>query len=454
MQTAIGLGLKTLTAVTVKINGKGPEIVQSGTAELASVDADSIRAALSKTGVSGPRGVLVVSRAQALLRELELPAGSPDELVAMVRFQVEREMPLPIDQVRYSYIETSRDNGKVRVQVAAVPRELLDPAVSALEAAGIKISGAYVSSFGLLSLYGKPDPAALVEVAHGEAEILVTQGGRMEFSRTAALDEGVRPDQIAQEIRRTLLSYSTRGEGKEVDRVLLAGEGSDATTLAAAVGKALDRNVTPLGPGTLETASAAGICAGLLRGIPLPDLLHPPVVVRKLTLTRGHRIGALVAVLLLLLFVGAQVALWKKRDELEARKKALEKLRPEALALTKMQEQTQLADHWFRNRNCWIDLLSALGQHVRTNALWIVDASFEDPGVIRLRGKARDDSNVTDLVTALKKTGKFANIAIDRIIDSSKADRAEYRKDFTVNAQLAGMAGVKAPRGTPPQPTH
>jgi Tfp pilus assembly protein PilN len=114
-----------------------------------------------------------------------------------------------------------------------------------------------------------------------------------------------------------------------------------------------------------------------------------------------------------------------------------------------MQEQTQLADRWFRNRNCWIDVLSALRQHVNTNALWIVNASFEDSGLIRLQGKARDDSNVTDFVTSLKKTGKFATITIDRI-DTSKMDRAEYRKDFTVNAQLAGIAGVRPARTTTP----
>jgi hypothetical protein len=438
MLTAIELSPKALTAVTVKLNGRGPEIVQSGSADLGAVDAESVRAALGKTGVSGARVVLVVSRGQALLRELELPASSPDELVAMVRFQVEREMPLPIDQVRYSYIEMGRGNGKVRVQVAAVPREVLDPAVTAVEAAGMKVSGAYVSSFGLLSLYGRQDPAALVEVAHGEAEILVTEGGRMEFSRTAPLDDGLRADQIAQEIRRTLLSYAARGVAGEIRQILLAGEGSDASALAAAVGQALDRNVTPMGPGTLETASAAGVCAGLLRGATMPDLLHPPAVVRKLTLTRAHRIGILSGVALLMLFVWSQFALSSKRKELERKKQQLETLKPRTTALLRMQDQTQLADRWYRTRNCWIEVLSALRSHVNTRVLWIVNASFEDPGLIRLQGKAREESNVTDFVTALKKTGKFSTISIDRI-DSNKADRAEYRKDFTINAQLTGV---------------
>jgi hypothetical protein len=438
MLTAIELGAKTLTAVTVKMNGRGPEILQSGTTPLGGVDADSIRAALLKTGVSGPRVVLVVARGQALLRELELPAGSPDELVAMVRFQVEREMPLPIDQVRYSYVETGRANGKVRVQVAAVPRDVLDPAVAAVEAAGMKVAGAYISSFGLLSLYGNTEPAALVEVAGGAAEILVTDHGRMEFSRTAPLDDGVSPDQIAQEIRRTLLSYGARGATREIGRIVLAGEGPDATALATAVGLALDRSVTSVGPGTLETATAAGVCTGLLRGASMPDLLHPPVVVRKFTLTRNHRVAALAAGVLLMLFIWAQVAIASKRSDLGLKRKQLAELQPRATALTRTIEQTRLGDQWYRTRNCWIDTLTALRQNVNTSNLWIVSASFEDPGIIRLQGKARDDTNVTDFVTALKKTQKFGNIAIDRI-DLNKGEKPEYKKDFAVNAWLAGV---------------
>jgi len=438
MLTAIELGPKSLTAVTVKMNGRGPEIVQSGSAVLAGHDADSIRAALGKTGVTGPKGVLVVARGQALIRELELPASTADELVAMVRFQVEREMPLPIDQVRYSYMELGRADGKVRVQVVAVPREVLDPAIAAVEAAGIKIAGAYISSFGLLSLYGGIETAALVEVANGEAEILVTDHGRMEFSRTAPLEDGVRPDEIAQEVRRTLLSYGAKGGGRAVGPIILAGEGPEADALAKAMGLALDRSVTSMGPGTLETATAAGVCAGLLRGAALPDLLHPPVAVRKFTLTKQHRLIGLAGLIVVLLFVWSQVALASKRTELADKRKKLDDLKPRAAALMRTQDQTQRANQWFKTRNCYIDVLTALRQNVNTSSLWIVNASFEDPGLLRLQGKARDDGNVTDFVTALKKTGKFGNIAIERV-DTSKSESGIYRKDFTVNAQLAGI---------------
>jgi hypothetical protein len=439
MLTAIELGLKTLTAVTVKMNGRGPEIVQSGTTALGGVDAVSIRAAIGKTGVSGPRGVLVVSRGQALLRDLELPAGTPDELVSMVRFQVEREMPLPIDQVRYSYVETERRDGKVRVQVAAVPRELIDPAVTAVEAAGMKVAGAYVSSFGLLALYGNDEPAALVEVSGGEAEIMIASGGRMELSRTVPLEDGCSPQDIAQEIRRTLLSWSAKSAGLEVGQIVLAGEGPEASELASAIGKVLGREIVLAGPGNLETATSAGVCAGLLRGTLMPDLLHPPAVVRKFQLTRNHRIIGLAAGILILLFAWSQAAISSKRTELDKKRQQLDALRPRASALTRTSDQTKLADQWYRTRACWIDILSALRQNVNTSTVWIVSASFEDPGVIRLQGKAKDDANVTDLVKALTKTGKFGLISIDRIDSSKGASTEYYKKDFTVNAYVAGV---------------
>jgi hypothetical protein len=301
----------------------------------------------------------------------------------------------------------------------------------------MKVAGAYVSSFGLLSLYGKSEPAALVEVSGSEAEILVTNQGRMELSRTAPLEEGYSPQDVAQEIHRTLLSYASRAPGQDVGKIVLAGEGQDAATLADAVGKLLRKDVSAVGPGSLQTATAAGVCSGLLRGASMPDLLHPPVVVRKFKLTRRHRVAALAAGVLVMLFVWGQVTISSKRSLLEAKKQDLAKLQPQAAALTRTIEQTQKADQWYRTRTVWIDILSAIRQNINTRNLWISSANFDDPGVIRLQGKAKDDVHVTDLVSALKRTNKFASISPDRI-DTNKGDKPEYKREFTITAVVAG----------------
>ena len=432
MLTAIELGMRELTAVTAKVNGGGLEIVQSTTAE---IGPGGLRAAFERCGAAaGSKAVLVIPRGQALLRDLEVPEGSPEELVAMVRFQVEREMPLPADQIRYSYIETGRADGKIRVQVAAVPRELLDPALREAEAAGVRITGVYLSSYGLLALHSDGGPAAVVAVSGEEAEILIVDGGRMEFSRTAPLPDGPEPKAVAEEIERTIRAWSTRSPGKELGKVVLAGSGAEAEELARALGGQLSREVVPVGPGGLDTAPAAGVCAALSRSTAMPDVLHPPAAVKRIRLTRAHRIGALVGVIAVMLIVWSQVSLADKRGQLADKRAKLKKLEPRVKQLTELEAQTALAQRWHRDRNAWVPTLEALRKNVKTSDLWITSASFEDRGVIRLQGRTKDDKHVHALVVALKKDGLFAEVDTERIVHNQ--DSGSYRKDFTIRATL------------------
>jgi hypothetical protein len=443
MLVAIELGTRRLTAVQARVNGQGAEIVRSASAELAAADPGSLRAAIEKCGVAGERAVLVVQRGQSVLRDLELPEGTPDELVSMVRFQVERELPFPLDQVRYSFVETARGGGKVRVQVAAVPRDVLDPAVAALEGAGVKVAGAYVSSFGLLSLYRNGGPAALVEVAGGEAEILVVDQGRMEFSRSAPLVEGAEPASVAEEVDRTLLAWAARAPGKRVEKVVLAGEGEQAGELARALRARLTHEVAQVGPGDLDTAAAAGVCVGLSRGVAMPDLLHPPVVVRKFRLTHAHRVAGLALVVVALVVAWSQIRLAGRRSLLEEKKEALARLQPRAADVTRMSRQTLQAHEWYRDRNTWVRTLEILRAHIRTSDLWITGASFEETGIVRLQGKTRDDRHATALAAAIKahrdpktKAPHFSDATVQKVTPNS--DKGEYRKDFTIEAHLVG----------------
>ena len=430
--TAIKLGTKSLTVVTVQ----GAEIVRAGAADLETVDAVAVRAALEKCGMTGPKAILVISRSQALIRNFELPDSTPEEQVEMVRYQVEKEMPLPLDQLRYSFIETGRAGGKVRIQVVAVPREILDPAVAAVEGAGVRVSGAVVGSFGLLAL-SPGEARVVVEVNGCEAEILVADQGCIEFSRATFLEEGFLAESLAGEIHRSLLSHAAKSPGREIGKVILAGEGGEASALAVVLQERLAREVITAGPGDLRTAPVAGLCAALLRGDRLPDLLHPPLALRKFRLTRVHRVAGLAGLALLMLVAWSQVALSDRRTVLKEKLEELRLLEPRAAQVAKLHQQTQLAHQWYRDREVWIGVLSSLRENMNTANLWIVNAGFEDPGVIRLQGKARDDQHVTGLVAALTKTGKFHDIVIDKI-NPNRAEKAEYKNDFSLTAHLTG----------------
>lgn len=442
MLTVIEIGPGRLSAAQGKLNGKGPEILRLGSAELADLEVASVKAALEKAGVVGPKAVLVVPRGLAILRDLELPAGTPEELAAMVRFQVERDVPVPLSELRYSFVEAGREGGKVRVQVAAAQREPLEKAVAALEAAGLKVAGAVVSSYGLLGPRADgPGPAALVEVSAGEAEILVADAGRMELSRTAHLPEGDVAAALAEEIERTLRAWSAKSPGRDVGRVVLAGEGAEAEALAKAVEGRLAKGVRAAGPGDLETATAAGICLGLLRGAAIPDLLHPPSTKKRFSPTRAHRIGAGAAALLLLLFVASRIALSERRSFLESQRAELRDLEPRAADVLKTRRETARAHQWYRDRNVWLGTLQAMRGAVDPQSLWITGATFDAEGNVRLQGKARDDRHVTALVGALEKSGQFASIKAPDVKQNN--DRGEYRRDFVVQGTLAGYERAK-----------
>ncbi|HXX95333.1 MAG TPA: hypothetical protein VEN81_17045 [Planctomycetota bacterium] len=443
--TAIELGARTLTAVQVRVTGETAEIVKSGTAALDAVDAASAGKALQKCGISATRAILLVQRGQALLRDLELPESPPDQLVSMVRFQVEKEIPLPIDQIRYSYIETGRSQGKVRVQVVAVPREVLDPAIAAIEGAGVKVTNLYVTSFGLLSLARKDELVALVEVSGEEAEILVADQGSMPLSRTASMAEGFDLERVVQEVNRTLLSFSAKSSAREIKKVILAGEGPQASELAQSLRQRLSREVVCVGPGDLETAAAVGICRSVSLGLAIPDLLNPPTFVKKFRLTRLHRAVALAVIIVGLLVAWSQSAISSKTKELDGKRAELKILEPRAAEILQLSRQTALAHQWYGERNLWIEVLKAFQQNINTDNLWIRVASFDESGVIRLQGKARDDQQVFDLAKALKKTGVFQDIIPDHFTNST--DKGEYRKDFILTAHQAGYDAKK--RRTP-----
>ena len=431
---AVEIGSRRLAAAHARANGRGAEIVRLETAELSGPE--GVREAAARCGLSGERAVVVVPRRHAIFREFELPEGTPEELAAMARFQAERRLPLPPERVRMAFVELGRAEGKVRMQLAAVPREVLDPAVAALEGAGVKVVGATVSTFALAGRVPPDEAGMVVAFGDGEVEILVADRGRVEFSRAVA---GGDRERVAAEVERTRAAFAARSGGREPGRVVVAGEDEAARDLARALGEALGREVEAAGPGTLETAPAAGACAAWARPGGLPDLLRPPEPPRRFRWTRLHRAGALAGAALVLLLVWSQAALADKRRELEIRRAALAKLQPQVAEVTRLGRQTALAHQWYRDRNTWLPVLGALRRNVDTSRLWIVTATFEDPGVVRLQGKARDDKPVYELVSALEKTGLFGPIKIERIIPN--ADRGEYRHDFTIEARPAGTDG-------------
>lgn len=438
---ALEIGDKHVALVTAKAAGRGIEILRSASA---TIEADGLDAALRKLASPERRVVLVIARARAILREFEIPEGTPEEIIQMVRFQVEKELPLPQDQITYSFVENGRDGGKIWIQVAAVPNQILTPALEALAREGFKVDAVTVSTFGLLQLAESEEGAvAVVGMAGGAAEILVCERGSVSFSHGASVREDLPTEEfLATEIHRAMLAYNARA-GKAVSKVLVA---TDRRELIEGIQKRLGREV--LGPLTngaiarasgvdldLPVAALAGTCLEASRGGPKLDLLHPPTPSKRIRISRTYRISILAALMALLAIVASQRVLSDREKELKKLKTELTRLQSEVTSVKQKQANTRFASPWRKGtRFPWATFFSDVSAVVRTEDMYISSVIFEESGNVAITGKARSREVYEKFRDDLRKLPYLKEIEFKAL---SSGGKPPYDNGFTLSAKIA-----------------
>ncbi|MBI2933086.1 MAG: PilN domain-containing protein [Planctomycetes bacterium] len=461
--TVLSIGETALRVVAARLVADGIEIFQAASAPLPEdfvrrspqERAAVLREALARCGGGNGRTILVLPRGSAVVRDFELPEGTPEEIQRMLRFQLERDLPLPIEEVRYSYVRFPGPDAKAHICVAAVPNASLEPLLEALDAAGCKVQGAYVSSFGtanLLPVAATLEHAAiLVGFADGALEMSVVDGDRLTLSRSVPLRE-TSLDAVAAELSRTILSYGSRG-GRAIKHVWVAGEGEGAEALVSGLGRRLGEAVGLLifnGPIVrrpevtiaMEMAAAAGVGVGALVGRrAMPNVLKTPAVPRKFRLKRVHQIILGAVLVLGTLFAASRWVLTARRAELEDLKTELRSLEPEALRIQKTHEKVRLVARWAQDRYSWIDTFAALQSAIDRSKIWLTNLTADETGFLRLQGKASDDDYVSAFIAHLQKDAVFRKV--EREYTKPSQDKTGYAFDFAVRIQLAGLGATK-----------
>lgn len=441
--SALGITDRDVTLVTARALGKGVEILRT---KRVALGPEGLSAALQGLREAEHRVILVVPRSKAILKEFELPEGSPEELVQMVRFQVEKELPLPPDQIRYSYVETARVGGKVRVQVAAVPQNVLAPELEALAGAGFRVNSVTVSTFGLVQLIGTEErPVAIVGISGGSAEILISEGGTIGLSRSAAVHEGAALEEfLSTEIHRAFLAYGTRPGGGTVARVVLP---SDCAELIEGVRKRLDREVTgsatngsiQRGVGVvldLPTAALVGICLGAATGrLAGPDLLHPPKAARRVRHARAIWGGLLAVTVFAVTIFLSQKSISDQESDLKKLRGDLRRTEAELSGAKQKETNTRLAHQWRKEgRFAWHQIFRDLSQtKVPSEDLYVTSATFEESGRVEISGKTGSMEAYEKFREELKKLPYLRTMTPGPLLSGGKAP---YENTFTVTAEL------------------
>jgi len=113
----------------------------------------SVMLAMNEFSVGHAEIILVIPKTWTIIKTADLPLSVLDNLSSVITYELDRITPLSADRAFYDYQIISKDENHVRVMIAAVSKEILNPYMEALRGRKISLNRITIStsSFGTLS---------------------------------------------------------------------------------------------------------------------------------------------------------------------------------------------------------------------------------------------------------------------------------------------------------------
>lgn len=154
-----------------------------------------IREVLKQQKIRTDRVILDVPRDKTLLKTLKLPLTDPNELAAMVEFQIAKEIPFPLSQAVVDFVMPDHKSveGPADVLVGTVGREVVEHYQRTCEEAGLKLVRLglrpYANMEAIHGLFGAGRYRCVVVVDVGPrlTEIDVIMDGKLAFSSAGSV---------------------------------------------------------------------------------------------------------------------------------------------------------------------------------------------------------------------------------------------------------------------------
>jgi len=152
-------------------------------------------ATLWKRAGFGSKTVRVgIANRRVVVRLIEMPSMSRQDLEGAIRFEAQDYIPIPLDdavmdfEVVDEYTGTDGESPQMRVVVVAAEREMVDRLLTALRIAKLEPEVLELNAYPLIRGLGSvgsvaPEAEAIVDVGAGVTTVVVQQGGRIRFVR-------------------------------------------------------------------------------------------------------------------------------------------------------------------------------------------------------------------------------------------------------------------------------
>lgn len=221
-----GLDLSDLSIKTMWLEREGKEGVVSsfGSVPIASgsiVDGDivnedivvqAIKDLLTKTTpkpVKTRKVICSLPETKAFLRVVSVPQMAPEEIKEAIKWEIEANIPLTLDQVYYDYQVLDKkffkEKNKMSILVVAVARSMVDRIHSVLEKAGLEVVGLETESIAqarsLLVDKDEDKTRLIVDIGDRRTSFLIAIGHTPCFTSSIPLSSQMITDAISKEMK-------------------------------------------------------------------------------------------------------------------------------------------------------------------------------------------------------------------------------------------------------------
>ena len=263
---AVEIGAGRVTAVVLGTVDGGPAVTAQATERLPdglvapaltvpnltdkAAVAAAVQRVLRSVGVSRGRVALVVPDGAAkvsVVRFEKVPAKAED-LAQLVRWQVRKAVPFPLEQSQVSWTPGVTDDTGVDYVVSVARQDIVLDYEEAVAAAGVQVGLVDLASFNLVNLLLATDGAAargdwlLVHVTPDASTMAIVRDGALLLFRHRPIDGD---GSLADLGHQTAMYYEDRLQGQGLSRAVLAARDVGAGVLAdlQALSEALERRV-------------------------------------------------------------------------------------------------------------------------------------------------------------------------------------------------------------------
>lgn len=191
---------------------------------------ETLRSAIAEQGLSAPKVLLGIRRADVELKQLSLPPAPDAELPELVGHQAARELSSHAAGTRLDFVPLDDDAAQSRrVIAAALSGEQAERTDAILKSGGVSPQRWLLQSYETASLVIRRSPelrdgCLLVELFEREAALTAIVAARVVFLRSVRLSgDEAGLDMLVPEIRRTLLAVKGQALGGQVESICILG---------------------------------------------------------------------------------------------------------------------------------------------------------------------------------------------------------------------------------------